>query len=89
MKSWRPSKVLETLKERLQAPQGVESDEAVQVWLADNYGVELCYFTVHGLVHTRLKAHPQIVPPHHAKRDDSNDFLASISGQRPLADALD
>lgn len=67
-----PSKVLKALEHRLQQPEGFESYGEVQVWLKETYGIELCYSTVHGLVHKRLKAAPKVVRPQSAKRNDSD-----------------
>lgn len=66
-----PPEVLKTLEERLQQPEGFESYEDIQIWLQETYGIELCYSTVHGIVHTRLKARPKVVRPQSVKRDES------------------
>ena len=63
--------VLEALKVQLKQSEGFASYKAVQVWLQEHYGINLCYSTVHGLVHDRLKARPKVVRPQSAKRDES------------------
>ena len=63
--------VLEALNQKLKQSEGFASDEAIQVWLAEHYGIELGYSTVHGLVHDRLKARPKVVRPQSAQRDES------------------
>ncbi|BAP55743.1 hypothetical protein THII_3066 [Thioploca ingrica] len=62
---------LEALDKRLQPPQGFENYEDIQVWLEETYGVKLYYSTLHGIVHTRLKANPKVVRPQSANRDES------------------
>lgn len=48
--------VYQALRVRLQDPQGFSSYGAVQRWLADEYGLEIKYKTVHRIVRYRLNA---------------------------------
>lgn len=65
------SENLEALENRLKQPEGFDSYGAIQAWLKENYGVEICYSTLHHIVHTRLKASLKVVRPQSAKRDES------------------
>jgi len=64
------TEILATLEHHLQQPEGFEGYEAIQIWLKETYGIELCYSTLHGLVHNRLNARPKVVRPQSAKRDE-------------------
>ena len=62
-----PPNVLEVLEQRLQQPEGFYSYEDIQVWLEETYGIKLYYSTLHGIIHTRLKASPKVLRPKRAK----------------------
>ena len=62
---------LEALENRLKQPEGFESYGAIQEWLKETYGIEICYSTLHGLVHTRFLASPKVVRPLRSQRDES------------------
>ena len=40
-------------------------------WLKENYGIDIPYKTLYGLVHYRLKASPKVVRPQSHERDES------------------
>ena len=49
------SEILNALCQRLQKPSEFKSYESIQIWLRETYGIQLCYSTLHGIVHNRLK----------------------------------
>jgi transposase len=63
-----PPPVFEALKRRLQDPMGFGSYGEVQQWLQEEFGLEVPYKTVHGLVRYRLKAKLKRPRPRHAKK---------------------
>ena len=63
-----PEPVFEALKRQLQDRDGFASYGEVQQWLCDEFGQELPYKTVHGLVRYRLKAKLKRARPSHAKK---------------------
>ena len=58
----------EALQARLQSPEGFGGYQDIQRWLADEWGVELAYHSVHRLVHRRLGASPKRPRPVHPKK---------------------
>jgi transposase len=63
-----PEAVSQALRVRLQDPQGFTSYGAVQRWLADEYGLELQYKTVHRIVRYRLNATLKVARSHSPKQ---------------------
>ena len=63
-----PPDVMEALKDRLSEPEGFGSYKEIQQWLADSYGVELPYTTVHRIVRYDLEAKPKAPRPSHPKK---------------------
>jgi transposase len=63
-----PEPVFEALKRRLDEPEGFASYVAIQDWLREEYGLEVPYTTVHGLVRYRLKAKLKRPRPRHDKK---------------------
>ena len=63
-----PLAVFEQLKTRLATPAGFVSYGAVQQWLRTEFGLEVPYKTLHGMVHSQLKAKLKRPRPSHAKK---------------------
>jgi hypothetical protein len=63
-----PPAVFEQLKTRLATPMGFASYLAVQQWLREEFGLEVPYKTLHGIVHDQLKAKLKRPRPRHAKK---------------------
>ena len=63
--------VLKVLEKRLQQSEGFAGYHEIQEWLKETYGIDICYSTLHGIVHGRLTARPKVVRPQSVKRDDS------------------
>ena len=59
------------LKNRLEQPEGFESYEAIQHWLATELGIVAPYKTVHKWVYYRLGASPKVVRPKSDKQDEA------------------
>lgn len=57
------------LPARLQHPEGFGGYREIQRWLAEEWGVELAYHSVHRLVHRRLSASPKRPRPTHPKKN--------------------
>ena len=63
-----PPEVMQALEERLAGPEGFASYKAIQQWLAEEHGVELCYSTVHGIVRYEMGAKLKTPRPSHPKK---------------------
>jgi transposase len=63
-----PPAVFEQLKTRLATPMGFASYLDVQRWLRDEFGLEVPYTTLHGIVRYQLKAKLKRPRPSHAKK---------------------
>jgi transposase len=63
-----PPAVFEQLKTRLATPTGFASYGAVQQWLRAEFGLDVPYKTLHGIVHYQLKAKLKRPRPSHAKK---------------------
>jgi transposase len=63
-----PSAVFAQLKRRLATPTGFASYLEVQQWLRDEFGLEVPYKTLHGIVHYHLQAKLKRPRPRHAKK---------------------
>ena len=55
--------ILDTLRLRLQQPEGFRSYGEIQEWLAREYGLEIPYKTVHQTVRYKLKAKLKVARP--------------------------
>jgi transposase len=74
-----PPAVFAHLQARLQTPPGFASYLEVQHWLRDEYGIELGYKTIHGIVHYQLGAKLKRPRPRHAKKTPLTRRLSSSS----------
>jgi transposase len=63
-----PPEAMQALEERLAEPEGFASYKAIQQWLAEEHGVELCYSTVHGIVRYEMGAKLKAPRPSHPKK---------------------
>ncbi len=63
-----PAAVWTALQTRLRQPEGFGGYREIQQWLAEEWGVELAYHSVHRLVHRRLGAAPKRPRPVHPKK---------------------
>lgn len=64
-----PEAVRAALQARLQDPErGFASYKAVQAWLAEEFGLEIAYPTVHRLVRYQLKAKLKVPRPRHIQQ---------------------
>jgi putative transposase len=63
-----PPTVFEQLKTRLATPTGFTSYLEVQRWLCDAFALEVPYKTLHGIVHSQLKAKLKRPRPRQAKK---------------------
>jgi transposase len=63
-----PAAVFAQLQARLATASGFASYIEVQHWLRDEFGLELPYKTLHGIVHYQLKAKLKRPRPSHAKK---------------------
>jgi transposase len=62
---------LEQLRQRLEQPEGFESYFAIQAWLQEQFGVELCYSRLHQIVYGQLKALPKLPRPKAAQSEQA------------------
>ena len=63
-----PLETMEQLKRRLSEPEGFGSYKEIQRWLAEGFGLELPYTTVHRIVRYDLEAKPKTPRPSHPKK---------------------
>ena len=70
-----PEPVMQSLKARLEEPNGFGSYTEIQQWLAEEHGVELSYSTVHGIVRYDLGAKLKAPRPSHPKKKAAADCL--------------
>jgi len=52
--------LLAALDQRLKQSEEFEGYEALQIWLQETYGVELCYSTLYGIIHNHLNVHQKV-----------------------------
>lgn len=64
-----PFWVIHELNERLESEEGFGNFVEIQAWLKQQYGIEVAYSTVHGLVKYGLKASPKVVRPFSEHQD--------------------
>jgi len=64
-----PAEVAECLKKRLSEPEGFGSYGEIQIWLRENYNLDINYKTVHKTVRYYLEAAPKIQSPSHIKKN--------------------
>jgi transposase len=74
-----PAAVFAQLKARLTTPAGFASYLEVQQWLRAEYGLDLRYKTVHGIVRYQLKAKLKRPRPSHAKKTPRRRRILSSS----------
>lgn len=67
-KSSIPPDVLEKLTEKLQDPKGFRGYKSIQIWIANQFGINVPYKTLHGIVHYQLKAKPKVGRKSHIKK---------------------
>jgi len=79
-----PPAVFEQLKTRLATPTGFASYLAVQHWLRQEFGLEVRYKTVHGMVHDQLKAKLKRPRPRHVKKTRQRRLTLSSSARAAL-----
>ena len=60
--------VLAGLKQKLSTPEGWRSYGAIQQWLADEYGLQINYFTLYRIVRRDLKAKLKVPRKSHIKK---------------------
>ena len=63
-----PEPVLDALKERLDSPEGFAGFHKVQLWLHDEFGLDVPYKSVYTLVRYRLKSKLKVPRPEHPKK---------------------
>ncbi len=63
-----PEPVLDALRERLDDPVGFGGFHKVQLWLHDEFGLDVPYKSVYTLVRYRLKAKLKVPRPEHPKK---------------------
>ena len=63
-----PPDAMAALEERLDSPEGFAGYTKIQHWLGEEFGLDLPYSTVHGIVRYRLKAKPKVPRRSHAKK---------------------
>jgi len=63
-----PAPVLDALKARLDDPAGFGGFHKVQLWLHDEYALDVPYKSVYTLVRYRLKAKLKVPRPEHPKK---------------------
>lgn len=66
-----PPEAMEALKDRLDTPEGFSGYTEIQHWLSEEFGLDLPYSTVHGIVRYRLGAKPKAPRRSHAKKSPS------------------
>lgn len=64
-----PQPVLEQLQQRLNTDEGFASYLEVQQWLATEFGEDVKYTSLHGLIRYRLKAKLKAPRPEHPKKN--------------------
>ena len=81
-----PWAAIDELDARLKTEEGFGSFAEIQSWLKDQYGIEVAYSTVHGLVKYGLKASPKVVRPFSERQDPEAlaEFKKNLS--EPLAE---
>jgi transposase len=80
-----PPAVFEQLKTRLATSTGFASYLDVQRWLREEFGVEVPYKTLHGIVRYQLKAKLKRPRPSHAKKPSPRPRTVSNSARAALA----
>ena len=80
-----PPAVFEPLKTRLATSTGFASYLDVQRWLREEFGVEVPYKTLHGIVHYQLKAKLKRPRPSQAKKTSPRPRTLSNSARAALA----
>jgi transposase len=74
-----PAAVFAQLQARLATSSGFASYIEVQQWLRDEFGLEIPYKTLHGIVHYQLKAKLKRPRPSHAKKTRRRRLTLSSS----------
>jgi transposase len=64
-----PVEIQWRLKEQLGRPEGFSSYKEIQVWLKEQHGLDVPYYTVHGTVKYRMKADPKVPRPYAEQYD--------------------
>jgi hypothetical protein len=77
-----PREALEELEARLKTEAGFGRFADIQSWLKDQYGVDVAYSTVHGLVRYGLGAAPKTVRPVSEKQDP--EAVEAFKKKRPF-----
>jgi hypothetical protein len=65
----------------LATPSGFASYVALQQWLREEYGLEVSYKTLHGIVRYQLKAKLKRPRPRHAKKTPPRQRILSSSAR--------
>jgi transposase len=63
-----PQVALDGLKQKLSTPEGWRSYGAIQRWLAEEYGLQINYFTLYRIVRRDLKAKLKVPRQSHGKK---------------------
>lgn len=80
-----PPPVFEQLKRRLATPTGFASYLDIQRWLRAEFGLDVPYKTLHGIVHYQLKAKLKRPRPSHAKKTSPKRWTLSNSARAAWA----
>jgi transposase len=80
-----PLAVFAQLKTRLATSSGFASYSEIQQWLREEFGVEVPYKTLHGIVHYQLKAKRKRPRPSHAKKTQRKRRTLSSSAHAASA----
>jgi len=81
-----PPWAVDALEKKLQQPEGFQSYQHIQQWLATTLGVEASYFVVYQLVRYKLKAKLKVPRPRNIKQDSQRfeQFKATLAGYLSL-----
>lgn len=63
-----PPDVVEALRAKLSQPEGVARYRDVQVWLVEQFGLDIKYKTLANFLRTKLNTSPKVVRPQHIKK---------------------
>ena len=71
-KSSIPPDILEQLKQKLKDPEGFNSYKAIQIWIANEFNINVPYKTLHNIVRYRLKSKPKVGRKSHIKKTNKS-----------------
>ena len=81
-----PLWAVKALAKKLQEPEGFQSYQHIQQWLAQTLGIQASYFVVYQLVRYKLKAKLKVPRPRNHKQDPERfeQFKATLAGHLSL-----